>query len=45
MLASVAWAQFDGGPYTGDKPYEATLAGDPGEGSLRCFATQAEATA
>lgn len=28
-----------------DKPYPATAAGDPGEGSLQCFATQEEAAA
>jgi len=28
-----------------DRPYPATAAGDPGEGSLQCFATQEEAAA
>lgn len=36
-------AGSDGGPCMGGKSFEATRAGDPGEGSLRCFATQAEA--
>jgi hypothetical protein len=54
VFASVASAEHtaahvragsNGGPCSGDKPFEATLAGDPGEGSLQCFATQAEANA
>lgn len=36
-----------GNPYgcPDGKPFVATVPGDPGEGSLQCFATQAEATA
>ena len=45
MLASVASAQQNPYGCPDDKPFVATLAGDPGEGSLRCFATQAEANA
>lgn len=54
LFASVASAEhtaahvragYNGGPCSGDTPFEATLPGDPGEGSLQCFATQAEADA
>jgi predicted component of type VI protein secretion system len=43
--ASVTSAQ--GNPYgcPDDRPIPATRAGDPGEGSLRCFATRSEANA
>jgi hypothetical protein len=35
-------AGANGGPCSGAKPFEATRAGDPGEGSLHCFAAQAD---
>ena len=42
MFAPAALAEHRYGcPH--DKPFVATAPGDPGEGSLRCFATQAEA--
>jgi hypothetical protein len=45
--ASASATSAQGNPYgcPDDKPFVATAPGDPGEGSLRCFATRSEANA
>jgi hypothetical protein len=45
--ASASGTSAQGNPYgcPDDRPIPATRAGDPGEGSLRCFATRSEANA
>ncbi len=45
--ASASATSAQGNPYgcPDDRPIPATRAGDPGEGSLRCFATRSEANA